>query len=329
MNQSLLFLSISSEQKAEFIVDGLADKLMLARELELIDKNNINWITFLNVTYPALLKGIAVPPAVLYWQGASLQDDTYNIAVIGARAATAYGQQAIQHIVPTLVDCGWTIVSGGAIGADTMAHRTTLDAGGKTIAVLGSGLLMPYPNSNKRLFQEIIECGGSVVSTFPLTMGALPGNFPARNRIISGLSKGCVVIQAAAKSGAIITAMYALEQGRDVFAIPGPFYDPLSAGCHWLLQQGAKLVCKPEDILQEFGRIDASILEKSPQQVSFKPVKQVVEENPIIKACREPISLEEISQATGFALSELHLKLFELQIEGKVQQNFAGLWEKV
>jgi DNA protecting protein DprA len=184
-----------------------------------------------------------------------LENNKHNkrIAVVGARKGNEYGKRIIQTIIPDLVAAGYAIVSGGALGIDAMAHEAALQCGGKTIAILGSGLLRLYPSANKPLFKRIIESGGIVASPYPLKMEGLPHNFPARNRIVTGLSQGCLVVQAAKKSGALISAHCAMEQGREVFAVPGAFDDELSAGCHEIIQQGAKLVMNSADILTEFG----------------------------------------------------------------------------
>ena len=240
-----------SQKIADILVKGLSDFQLLKQEVGLIEKHRISWMTILDAQYPELLKTIHVPPTVLYWQGTL--PSSQSIAIVGSRNANAYGGMAIDRLVPELVAYDFTIISGGARGADTMAHQKTLDHGGKTVAVFGSGLLRPYPPENTHLFSEIIQKDGALISIFPLLMEPLPENFPARNRVISGLSRGCIVIQAAAKSGARITADYTLSQGREVFAVPGPIDDPLSAGCHELIGQGAKLVAQTADILVEFG----------------------------------------------------------------------------
>ena len=206
-------------------------------------------------------------------------------------------------------------MSGGARGADTMAHQKTLDHGGKTVAVLGSGLMRPYPPENDNLFSAIIEQGGALVSIFPLLMEPLAEHFPARNRVIAGLSRGCLVIQAAAKSGTKITAEYCLNQGREVFAVPGPINDPLSAGCHDLIGQGAKLVSNAADILAEFGYELPATVPIEPQEKPGKKAQKpyvpafqtsIILEDPleaaIVAACIKPCSVDELLEATGISL---------------------------
>ncbi len=255
-----------SSALAQKIVEGLSDIRVLHVELELLYKNNVRMITVLDDAYPMLLREIHVPPAVLYYRGSPLWSSDQMISLVGSRKADSYGRLIVQKIVPPLMDLGWITVSGGAIGIDGMVHQETLEAGGKTIAVLGSGLLCPYPPVNGPLFEDIVRKGGMVVSSFSLRTSALAGNFPARNRIIAGLSRGCVVVQAAARSGALITAGYALEQSRDVFAVPGRIDDSLSEGCNQLIKQGAKPVCDVSDILEEYeqpvssGAVEDSML---------------------------------------------------------------------
>ena len=323
-----------SEKVADKLISGLADTQLLDQEKQLIEKYKINWTTYLSGDYPYFLKQIHLPPPVLYWQGGALQDQQKRLAFVGSRKAHHYGQQVIDTIVPALVAHDWVIVSGGAVGIDSMSHEAAVRAGGKTIAVFGSGLLRPYPLANKRLFASIVASDGILMSPFPLRMQAMSGNFPARNRIIAGLSKGCVVVQAAAKSGARITAQYALEQGRDVFAVPGPIDDELSAGCHALIQEGAKLVAKPEDILSEYGeQLERAPVHKNMHKNEFadaiKNRPNKVPDGPqghIIRACKQACSIDELAQKTGLKLSELQDMLFKMQLEGAIRQDFTGMW---
>lgn len=322
-----------TEQAAGLIANGLADRHYLEQELKLIEKHSINWITVLDYEYPELLKGIHLPPPIIYWKG-QLPQGHNHVAVVGSRDASSYGYEATRKIVAPLVQQGWTIISGGALGIDTMAHQVALDNGGITAAVLGSGLLNLYPHENAKLFDKIVQAGGALISAFPLLMDALPGNFPARNRIISGLSRGCLVVQAATKSGARITADYCLSQGREVFAVPGPFDSRLSAGCHALIQQGAKLTTQANDILSEFGHEFKPVLKEDKPMVLpiFEAPKGTPagdpQEQAIITVCAVPSSMDEILDQTGIPLIELTHLLFNLQIKGKICQNMAGLWEK-
>lgn len=333
------------EAMAQRIVDGLTDSSLLERELALIATHNISWCTVLDKNYPTLLKEIHAPPAVLYYRGDVQVAHRYSLSLVGSRKVNEYGIAIIKMLVPDLVSAGWCLVSGGAIGADSWVHRQTLHAGGITIAVLGSGLLKPYPPSNKALFTEIVEKGGAVVSPFALQTSALPGNFPARNRIISGLSKGCVVVQAAEQSGALITANYALDEGRDVFAVPGSIADPLSAGCHRLVQQGAKLIHSSNDILSEYGQ-QTSLAVAQTMKVVVVPDKQFsgiaskhqtadaktpsqATQHPLVDLCKTPRSLDDLLTASHMDYAQLTTTLFELQVAGVMRQDFVGMWHAV
>ncbi len=324
-----------SEKAAKTLADGLADQSLLDEECALIKKHDVALVTLFNPEYPETLKQIHLPPVVLYVKGASLAPAAKRIAIVGSRKATDYAHRTVQYLVPALVANQWHIVSGGAEGADTMAHGASLDCGGVTVAVLGSGLLCPYPASNERLFEDIARSGGSVISSFPMTMPPDRGNFPARNRIIAGLSQGCLIIQAAEKSGALITAQFALENGRQVFAVPGSIYEELSLGCHSLIKQGAKLVQNPQDIFEEFSEhfskqmfIGAAAFRKADQQQSLN-FSSTAELDPILAALSRACTLDELCAMTGFSIVELQNRLFELQLEGKVTQHFTGNWEKI
>lgn len=314
------------------LVTGLANKKLLEDELDLIQKHHIKIVTRYDSDYPELLKHIVSPPVILYYQGLLLPSEK-SIAVIGSRDADYYGKTLIADIVPTLVSNGYTIVSGGARGADTMAHTAALQAQGRTIAILGSGLLKPYPMQNKKLFDAITAQGGALVSPFALNAQAMPGNFPARNRIIAGMAQGCLVVQAAIQSGARITAQYALDQGREVFAIPGPVTSPLSAGCHALIKQGAHLVGSAQDILVELGHEPAPVATASQESASQQSILAQVqapssEQEILLSAClKNSCSLEDLLEITGFTMTQLMGHLFDLQLQGRLVQDGAGLWQ--
>lgn len=222
-----------------------------AREVEAAARHGVRIVPFWEEAYPAALKPLYDPPLVLYLKGALRPEDAAAIAIVGTRAPTYYGRAQSERFARLLAARGITVVSGLARGVDTCAHEAALKAGGRTAAVLGSGLRSVYPPENAKLAGRIAE-GGALLSEFSLSASPNPKNFPRRNRIISGLSLGVVVIEAGAKSGALITVDWALEQGREVFAVPGKVDSAQSAGCHALLKQGAaKLVDSVEDILEE------------------------------------------------------------------------------
>lgn len=308
-----------SHSLAQLFTDGLKDKSLLEKELMLVEKHKIFWADFTDDAYPALLKTIHAPPLVLYWRGKNPALCAPAVALVGSRQAGIYARRVVDLFVPDLVAYGWAITSGGARGADGMAHEATLRAGGCTCAVIGSGLLRPYPACHVKLFERIIESSGSLVSSFPLTMEALPGNFPARNRIIAGMSRATVVLQAAEKSGARITALYALEEGREVCAVPGDIMDPLSAGCHRLVLEGATLVTSGVDVLKVCG----AVVEKFSQAKIDGGSSEI---DPLVKLCSSPQSFDDLLGALSCDASLLHERLFNLQVEGLIEQDFSGKW---
>lgn len=342
---------------AQQLVNGFADRRLLDAELARLDRFSIQFIDRFDEAYPALLRHIHLPPLGLYVRGSLPERYDLSLAVVGARKANSYGQQAVELIVGELVAKGWTIVSGGALGADAFAHRAALRASGNpgsgtTVAVIGSGLLEPYPASHRGLFDEIAAAGGAVVSPFPLTMQALPGNFPARNRIIAGMTRGCCVVQAAEKSGALITAFAALAEGREVGAIPGSIFDPLSAGCLRLLRDGAAPIMSAQDIYRMLGLAHETAVgmgttsaiagarpPASPQacgQTSLLPasVLQSIPSSAPVTAleklllfCQKPQSFDALLAELRISETELYEKLWELQVSGYLDEVGAGKWQ--
>ncbi len=324
------------ERTSLLIKKGFSDTKILEKELFLIEKNGVQLTTCLDKEYPLLLKYIVAPPVVLYWKGSFSFCDQHSIAIVGSRKADTYGKKMVGILVKELVAQRFVIVSGGAIGLDTYAHQETLNQQGHTVVVLGSGLLSAYPAENKALFEKVAETG-TLLSIFPLQSSAVPGNFPARNRVIAGLSKGCVVVQAAAKSGARITAQYALEQGRDVFAVPGRADDILSAGCNELIKMGAKLVQNAHDIIVEYipkyqsNDISHNAVFCQTIQTDFLQKKQHTPfsllSTQIVELCKKNAqSIDDLVAYTHFSLSEIQDILFDLQLEGHIVQTAAGHW---
>lgn len=219
------------------------------REIDAIARSKFRVLTQNDEAYPQLLLHIPDPPPVLYLHG-RLQTSACHFAVVGSRMATAYGRTTTKRLCEQLVGHGMVIISGMARGIDTCAHKGALAAGGKTVAVLGSGLMRIYPTENRKLYDRIAE-NGAVLSEFPLNAGPDAAHFPQRNRIISGMSLGTLVVEAARRSGSLITARLAAEQGREVFAIPGSIQAQTARGTHYLIQQGAKLVQSAQDIIEE------------------------------------------------------------------------------
>jgi DNA processing protein len=219
-------------------------------------------IAFDNVDYPNLLKEIADPPPVLYVRGNKTVLANVQLAMVGSRHATPSGLKNAEQFAYYLAEAGFSITSGLALGIDGASHRGALAANGVTIGVAGTGLNHTYPPAHRSLVEEIIHQDGAVISEFPLPTPPQAMNFPRRNRIIGGLTRGVIVVEAALKSGSLITARHALEQGREVFAIPGSIHHPLARGCHHLIRQGAKLVETAADILDELGAHKVPILKK-------------------------------------------------------------------
>ncbi len=222
-----------------------------AREIDLARRHGIEILACNAPGFPPVLRTLHDHPIVLYRRGTSVESDALSVGVVGSRACTDYGRRQAGRFAQELARLGVTVVSGLARGVDTAAHRGALrPPGGRTVAVLGSGLLRIYPPENARLLEEIVA-RGAVLSEFPLQAAPEPANFPRRNRLISGLSLGVLVVEAAERSGALLTADWALEQNREVFCMPGPVENPMSRGCHRLIKQGAKLAEDPLDVLEE------------------------------------------------------------------------------
>lgn len=278
--------------------------------------------------YPARLREIFDPPFLLYFCG-SLQGDEKAVGIVGARFASPYGRQVAQSISFDLAKAGFTVVSGAAKGIDTQAHIGALKAGGRTVAVLGCGLDTAYPAENKQLLQRIAQTG-AVISEYPLGTEPIAGHFPARNRIINGLSKGILVVEAAKKSGSLITAELALSEGRDVFAVPGNIYSDKSEGCHMLIQQGAKLVTRADDIIDEYK----AGLKPAPQQAE-QPTLAGTDEAPSLPAMTpdeqaiydilpishsEAKSTDEIIYKLRINVSNIAFILLQMKLKGLIEE---------
>jgi DNA processing protein len=302
------------------IIDHRAS-IEVDEELRLIEKHNCNIITIEDQTYPSALKAIHDPPPLLYIKGELTEADSNSIAIVGTRNASPYGKMASEKLSNQLASRGITVVSGLAHGIDTYAHNGALSAGGRTIAVMGNGLDIIYPSENAKLFDAIVN-SGAVISE--LSMGTQPrrGMFPQRNRLISGISLGTLVVEASRQSGALITADLALEQGREVFAIPGPIYSEESKGTNWLIKQGAKLVDSVEDILEElpshsFQQTDDNI--KNEDAIVESQLPQ--DEGTIWKVIgSSPIHIDDISRQSGLPIFKVCSILVMLELKGLVQQ---------
>ena len=289
----------------------------LENELKLAQKLALKIITFEDANYPDNLKNIPGAPIVLYVKGDIKREDNLAVGIVGSRQATFYGLSAAARFAAELTAAGFTIVSGLARGIDTCAHRAALGAGGRTLAVIGSGLNNIYPPENRE-FTEEISRSGAVISEFPLNEKPLKENFPRRNRIISGLSLGLLVAEAAKNSGALITADFALEQGREVFAFPGKIDSVSSSGTNELIKQGAKLVTQVTDILEEL----APALTPSPKEgTGVKLGLSDEKENRLYELITpQAIPLDELIERTNMNVSEISGALLSLQVRKLIKQ---------
>ncbi len=294
---------------------ALRPRISLDDEMEKLERYKVKVLTCEDPTYPPRLKEIYDYPPVLYVRGNLLPKDDPYLAVVGTRKPTVYGRQVAEEIVADLVQSKITIISGLARGIDSIAHRTALDSGGETIAVFASGLDIVYPADNAKLAQAIME-RGALVSEYPLGIRPKADNFPQRNRIMSGLSLGVLVVEAGERSGALITAHQAVEQNRDVFAIPGSILSPGSKGTNHLIQEGAKLVCNCNDILEELN------LTTMAQQLEIKEFLPANEkESQVLKQLTfEPGHIDEICRCSGLTMPEVSSTLAMLELKGIVKQ---------
>lgn len=268
-------------------------------------------ITLADASYPPALLEIADPPSVLYVRGNPDLLHRRGIAVVGSRNATPQGTQTAESFARHLAAQGLCIVSGLALGIDAAAHRGALAAQGETVAVIGTGADRIYPARNKELAIAIAE-RGAIVSEFPLGTPAVAYNFPRRNRIISGLARGVLVVEAAPESGSLITARLAAEQGREVFAIPGSIHSPVARGCHKLIKQGAKLVETAQDILEELGNFAAAPMPAAAPSAA-------PDESPILAALgHDPCSLDDLVERTGQSADQLLPELLSLELGGSL-----------
>lgn len=271
--------------------------------------------------YPPLLSRIDDPPGLLFVRGEILPRDALAVAIVGARHATAYGLKVAEQLAGSLARSGYTVVSGLARGIDAAAHRGAMAAGGRTIAVLGSGVLSVYPPEHETLAEEVVA-HGAVVSESPPEALPFAGAFPQRNRIVSGMCLGTVVVQASERSGALITARLAGEQGREVFAVPGPIDCRMSKGCHELIRDGAKLVGGIDDILEELGPLFETTVSPGGETVP-RPTDAVLEggEREVFEAIGEgEISIDEVVDATGLPAAEVLAAVSMLEVRRLVRR---------
>ena len=334
-------------------VDGLGSKLAdqfavsfrtvdPAAEWALVQKHGVRVVPFGHPDYPARLATIPDPPALLYLRGELTPADERAVAFVGSRACTAYGLRVAEKLAGGLAGAGWTVVSGLARGIDAAAHRGALDAGGRTVAVLAGGLRRIYPPEHADLAERVTKQGAILTET-PMTVDPQPGMFPARNRVISGLSQAVVIVEANARSGALITAVHAAEQGRDVYAVPGAIDSPASAGCLELLRTGARLVRSADDILEDLAGIMGD--GPPPAKLPPKPARTLFEAPPppppsgpppgldghllrVWEALAASRQADELARELGLPPGELSAVLLRLEMKKAIRRLPGGHYER-
>jgi DNA processing protein len=295
------------------------------KELRWCEKNNCRLMTFIDPHYPPLLCEIPSAPLLLYVRGELSLLSQPQIAIVGTRHPTASGCELANHFAYALAKAGLHITSGLALGIDAASHRGALRADGKTFAVFGTGLNCIYPASHRELAEEILAKGGALISEFSPSEPPKAAHFPQRNRIISGLSLGVLVVEAAIRSGSLITARYANEQGREVFAVPGSIHNLFARGCHHLIRQGAKLVETAEDILEELGALQAitapiKTITQAKKHVTLPPSLRAL----LAHIGYEVTALDTIILRSGLTASEVSSMLLSLELEGFIKTIHGG-----
>jgi DNA processing protein len=326
--------NVFQAQAFDFIKAGLEEriaqefinwrtKINPEEEWEKLLKENIKILTIKDENYPTLLKEIYDPPQIIYYKGELKKEEKYPLGVVGTRKMTFYGREVCEELVRDLARAGLTIVSGLALGIDALAHKIALKEKTRTIAVLGGGLDKEtfYPKINQDLAKKIVENNGAVISEYPVGFYPTKYTFPARNRIISGLALGTLVIEAPIESGALITAKFALEQNREVFSVPGNIYAKNSLGCNWLIKLGAKPVTQARDIFDEF---DLNFEANNHKKITA----DTKEEEIILKyLSTEPIQINQLIESSGLTSAEVLSTLSLMEINHKVKSLGGGLYK--
>ena len=310
--------ALSNAGLSQKIIDNLVrlrSGLDLEAVMERLDKAGINVLTRPDEAYPRLLKEIDQPPPVIYIRGEILPEDDFAVAVVGTRRITVYGRQIAEEVGNYLAQNGITVVSGLARGVDAVAHDTAIKGGGRTFAVFGCGVDRIYPPENRHLAEKIIERGALISDYAP---GTPPDaiNFPPRNRIISGLSLATVIIEAGETSGALITASFAADQGREVLAVPGNIHAPQSKGCNRLIQQGARSLLRLEDILEAIKIDQVQARQEARSVIPADPIEASIMQ--LMSA--EPLHIDEIQAQSGLSIDKVSATLTILELKGMVRQ---------
>jgi DNA processing protein len=327
---------IVSEKIAAEITQGVNEDA-LTDVIPWLSQASNHLVTLADAHYPKALLEITDPPPLLYAKGNIALLNLPSIAIVGSRNASVQGEKNAEAFAHDLCGYGLCIISGLALGIDGAAHRGALKANGATIAVIGTGLDIVYPAKHRDLAHQIVE-RGLIISEFALGTPSKPQNFPKRNRIISGLSLGCLVVEANLQSGSQITARLAAEQGREVFAIPGSIHSPMSKGCHQLIKQGAKLVDCLQDIVEDLGLnrainsdLNSSLDNFNPENAASNTTeKNITVNNPLLILMGfEPMTLENLVRLSSLTVSEVSSMLMLLELEGRVASLNGGQYQKI
>ena len=311
--------------KAAAAIVDWRNRVDLEAELKRIESFGAGIITSEDDSYPELLREIYDPPLVLYVRGELQLEDRHAIAMVGTRQSTLYGRQTAERLARQLAAAGVTVISGGARGIDSAAHEGALQSGGRTIAVLGTGLDIVYPAENIKLYERIAE-QGAVITQFPFGRRGDKQSFPIRNRIVAGMTQGTVVVEANRASGALITANFAAEYGRTVYAVPGRIDSPRSAGCHDLIKDGAQLCESAEDVLAEFAHLNAITPEQDelPMPTLTHPEQQVFN-----VLTHEEMQQDEIIRRSELPAAQVSVALLQLEMKRLIKQHPGRLFARV
>jgi DNA processing protein len=323
------FAFLTEEQCRHLSIE--MDKEKLKEYEKKLKEMNITYFTVVDTEYPSSLSEIYESPWVVFSRGDLSLLQRPSLAIVGSRKTTHYGRMVTEKLVPDLVQKGWVIVSGLALGIDAVSHDSCLKAQGMTIGVLGSGIDTIYPKQNKHLYQKIMD-KGLLLSEYPPGTAPHPSYFPQRNRIIAGLSYGVVVIEATKKSGSLITAHCALEQGREVFAIPGSIFDQQSVGTNLLIQQhGAKLVTHPKDIVEELSHVDLPKIkdENVKTRVNEGIMVDDIEKKLLELLKREKRHMNELSTGSSLPFAELTKELLKLEMKGLIKALPGSYYQRI
>jgi DNA processing protein len=314
---------LSEKKVSEFV--GYRKNFDIEEYFKKLGTYKVKVVTIFDKDFPKNLKDLDGAPLALYYKGSLDSLNLNSIAIVGTRQMTSYGKEVTERFSSELGNLGVTIISGLARGVDTTAHRACLSVGGKTVAVLGNGLDSVYPPENTQLAAEIVKSGGAIISEYPLGYPALPVNFAIRNRIVSGLSDAVIVIEGAEKSGTLLTANHAAEQGKTVFAIPGQITSPLSAAPLYLLKNGAKMATSVKDILDE---LDLQV--KVDKERIQKIVPDTKEEGELLEILKnEALYLDELVRISGSKTSEISARLTIMEMKGMVKNLGKGMYRKI